>query len=382
MKRVGLGFPVALVAAAFLSCSATVLHAGEINLVPVVSISGEWSDNVFYESHNQRSDTFIFVTPGVAFDYATAKTIVSLSYEIGIQRFSEFDERDNTAQRLDGNIGFSISPSLQARLSDNLVRADDPLAFDASGDRIQRDSFTYNRFSPALSYTGHGMFASGAYERIDIDYTHLVDSSQNGLHAQAGHKLGTKSTLNGDFVYFRREFAEKDPFVDNYDGYRVGVNADRQVTPKLSLQGFVGYEWRYFDHPGQPNNDFKGGVYMVGVTGEFPGVFGVTANVTRRLNDLAAVGVYTITRFDAEVRRSWFDRVRTSFSGYYEKLENNQLTEEANYSGVRLRGEYLLAKFLNLYAGYEYLNRDSVKGGIASFSENRVNFGVTVSYGL
>ena len=43
-------------------------------------------------------------------------------------------------------------------------------------------------------------------------------------------------------------------------------------------------------------------------------------------------------------------------------------------------GQYMVAKFLNVWLGYEYVDRSS--DDLNDFQENRVNFGLTLSYGL
>ena len=79
------------------------------------------------------------------------------------------------------NVGFDIGSNFYIDVTDNLYITTDPLAFDASGDRLQRDSFTYNRLTPGFSYifSGRGARLAGRYDRVDIDYDNLTDSSQN-----------------------------------------------------------------------------------------------------------------------------------------------------------------------------------------------------------
>ena len=128
MKRNFLGYSVALAAAALVLGSAPPTRGGEVNIIPVVTISGEWSDNVFFSSTDQQSDTFLLVNPGVSFDYASKATALSLAYQVGFQRYTTFNERDNTVQRLDGTVGFNIGKGWKLNVGDNLVAANDPLA--------------------------------------------------------------------------------------------------------------------------------------------------------------------------------------------------------------------------------------------------------------
>jgi len=77
-----------------------------------------------------------------------------------------------------------------------------------------------------------------------------------------------------------------------------------------------------------------------------------------------------IDRVNVEVRRAWFDRLRTSFNGFYQKLKNDQMTEEANYTGFGVRGEYLLAKFLTCTAATNTSIATASRVAIDSFTEN------------
>jgi len=55
MKKLGLDLPAGLATAALVLASASGVQAGEVNIVPVLAISGQWSDNVFFESGDQKS---------------------------------------------------------------------------------------------------------------------------------------------------------------------------------------------------------------------------------------------------------------------------------------------------------------------------------------
>lgn len=384
MKKLGLDLSAGLATAALLLASASGVQAGEVNIVPVLAISGAWSDNVFFEGGDQKSDTFLLVNPGVSLDYGSKSAVVSLAYQAGIQRYSEFSNRDNTLQRLDGSLGFNIGSGFSIDIVDNFQWADDPLAFDASGDRIQRDSYVYNHISPGFSYRfgSRDVMIAAKYDRVDVDYDNLTDSEQNGFNVKLGGRLGSKSAMTFQWVEFRREFTEESQFIEDYDGRRIGVTVDRQLTPRFSMRGFGGYEERKFDNQGDPSNDFDSGVFAVDVVGDIPDVISITASASRNLNDLAVRGVYIVDRFGFELRRSWAERLRTRFNLFYQKMENEQLNEQANFTGFKVDGEYLIAKFLNLFLGYEYLDRQSDSGGIDAYEENRVNFGLTVSYGL
>jgi len=384
MKRFRSGIPVglALVALAFGVRSAS---AGQLNLVPILQISGQHSDNIFFETSSEKvADTSYIVNPGIALDYGSKNFVGSLAYQVGFQRNNTYSERDNTVHRGDASLGFNVTKGFFIDVTDNLIVTNDPLAFDASGDRIQRDSYLYNRIVPALSYNfaNHGVQMGLRFDRIDIDYDNLIDSYQNGLGANVSTKLGGRSTLSFDFFDFKRKFQEQDPAVGviNYEGRRFGMKVDRRFSPRLSFSFMGGYEDRKFDLEG-PTRDYDSFIFEGLLAGEFPEVFSWTLGASQRLNDLAVEGVYKVDRFTFDMRKSIADRLRIGFGGFFQKSVNDQMSEEARFKGLKVEGQYMVAKFMNLWLGYDYLNRyEGV--GLDDFTENRVNFGLSLSYGL
>lgn len=380
MKGVRNGIRVVL-ALATLAFGAGAGSAGQLNLVPLLQISGQYSDNVFFAAANQQSDTFYIINPGIAIDYANSTFVTSLAYQAGFQKYVDFAERDNTVHRFDGTLGLNIKHGLALNVNDNLYITTDPLAFDASGDRIQRDSFRYNRFSPALNYTfTNKMKLMAHYDRVDVDYKTLIDSYQNGYGFDLSAKLGPRSTVAIDYFEYHRRFERQAPQfnVADYDGRRYGVQLDRRISPRLSANAFIGYEERKYVN--RVLEDFDSVLLDFQLSGEFPDVFSWSLAASQRLNDLAIRGAYKVRRANLDLRKSFGERLRMEFGGFVQTSRNKQIPEDADYYGFRVEGQYMVAKFLNLWLGYDYLDRSSTD--IAPFTENRINFGLTLSYGL
>lgn len=381
MKKVRNGIRVGL-ALATLLLGVHSGSAGQLNLVPLLQISGQYSDNVFFAPANQQSDTFFIINPGIAIDYASSFIVTSLAYQAGFQRHTEFKERDNNVHRFDGTIGLNFQHGLTLNVTDNLYITNDPLAFDASGDRIQRDSFKYNRISPTLSYTvSSDVKLSARFDRTDLDYDTLIDSHQNAYGGSLTAKLGARSTVAADYFQYHRRFVTQAPQfnVADYDGRRYGVRLDRRISPRLSANLFVGYEERKYVVPG-PLEDFDSVLLDLQLSGEFPDVFSWTIAASQRLNDLAIRGAYKVRRANLDLRKSFGERLRMEFGGFAQTSRNKQIPEDADYYGFRIEAQYMVAKFLNIWLGYDYLDRTSPN--INPFTENRINFGLTLSYGL
>jgi hypothetical protein len=361
-----------------LSC-AVLCSADKIDLTPVLNLRVENSDNIFYaadDSLNKVSDTYYTIIPAVGLNVATERSALAISYQAGIQRFNRYDERNNTIQRVDGNV------------MDNYATTNDPLAFDASGDRVQRGSYKYNHFSPAMFYElpGHTARLGLRYQRIDVDYqdSTLIDSSQNGFHGQLDFQLGTRTTLQFGLDDFKRNFKQDSSQVDDYTGRAFAVMVDRALSTRTSFRFKGGYEWRDFVH-GRPTADWNGGIYGVAFLGEFPEFFSMVVEYEHRFNDLAATGVFKVDKIGTSFKKIFADRFTTEFDAYWQKNRNDQVrvadrTQVDEFSGGRVFGEFVLTKFLNVQLGYEYLKRDS--NIINSFHENRFLFGFGLGYGI
>lgn len=381
MKRVRNGIRVGAVLAGLLTAAQS-SSAGQFNLIPVLQISGQHTDNVLFATAAKQSDTVYVINPGIGIDFSSDRFVGSLSYQLGMQRFVDFKTRDNDVHRFDGSLGINLTSGLSLSVSDNMYITTDPLAFDASGDRLQRDSFNYNRITPALSYTfgANGLRLGVLYDRNDVDYKTLVDSHQDGYGGNVAAKLGSRSTVRVDYFEFKRRFDRQIPSLNvvDYDGKRYGARLDRRFSSRLSGNVYVGFEERKFAHPA--NEDYDSALYEVGLTGEFPDVVSWSLTGSQRLNDLAIKGVYKVRHLSLDLRKSIAERLRLEFNGFVQESVNRQIPEAADFSGYRIEGQYLVTNFLNIWLGYEYLDRSSKS--LVPFTENRVNFGLTFSYGL
>lgn len=384
MKRVRSCITAGL-ALALVAFVARTASASQLNLVPVLQISGQYSDNVFFSATNKQSDTFFLVNPGVSLDYASANTAASLAYQVGLQRHNDFNDRDNTVHRLDAQVGFKLATGWNFSVNDNLYITSDPLAYDASGDRIQRDSFTYNRIVPALSYVfgSRSMRLNARYDRVDVDYDSLIDSVQNGFGGNVSGKLGARSTIGVDYFQFDRKFDRQAPEFNivDYTGRRIALIIDRRFSPRIAGQLSGGYEERVFEIDPATRN-FDSFVFDVRASGDFPEVFSWSVGYNQRLNDLAIRGAYKVKRVDIDLRKSIAERLRLEFNGYWQNSVNDQIAEEANYFGFLVESQVMVAKFLNVWLGYNFTDRESGNGSLEPYEENRVNFGLTLSYGL
>jgi hypothetical protein len=373
-----------------LSCS-VLCSADQINLTPVLNLYVENSDNIFYaadDSPNKVSDTYYTINPGVGLDVATGRSALTISYQAGVQRFDKYDNRNNTIQRVDGNVGYKFSKRFALNVMDNFAYTDDPLAFDASGDRVQRGGYKYNHLAPTIFYQfpGHTARLGLRYERIDVDYEDesLIDSSQNGFHGQLDFQLGTRTTFGFAYDTFKREFDQASPMLSDYDGNVFTVVVDRRLSTRTSVRFNGGYEWRNFDRE-TPTADWDGGVYGVSFQGNFPEFFSINVEYAHRFNDLAASGVFEIDKIGTSFKRVFAERFTTEIDAFWQRNRNKQVvvldrTQQDDFAGGRILGEFVLTKFLNVQLGYEYLKRDS--NIINSFHENRFLVGFGIGYGI
>jgi len=89
-----------------------------------------------------------------------------------------------------------------------------------------------------------------------------------------------------------------------------------------------------------------------------------------------------VQRFTFDVRRSVAEKLRLDFAAFLQHSENDQISEQADFWGTSVEGQYMVAKFLNVWLGYEHLDRQSDDLSLTPFAENVVHFGLSLSYGL
>jgi hypothetical protein len=181
-----------------------------LTLVPTITISEEFNDNVNLDNDNRRWDFVTGITPGLSFVWESRTHQVLASYSFTSELYAR-DESRNTAF---ANHAFTLSGTWRATEQLTLNLAD---TLTASTDT--------NLVAPEGVATGRSR------------------SLGNVLSAGAAYQIDPLTLVRGGASHALLRFEDDELFES--DVYRAGLGVQRRLS--TTLQGTAGYDFGYFD---------------------------------------------------------------------------------------------------------------------------------------
>jgi len=182
-----------------------------ITLVPTITLSEEYNDNINLDNRNRVWDLVTGISPGLNFLWESRTHRLIAAYNFTAELYLRDPGRDNAFNTQN----FTLDGSWRATERLTLTVTD---AFNASTDT--------NLIAPQAASVGGRNRAWG-----------------NTLAAGAAYQLDERTTVRGGGSWGTQRFARDE--LDDSDVYRANAFLDRQLT--RTVRGTVGYDFAYFD---------------------------------------------------------------------------------------------------------------------------------------
>jgi hypothetical protein len=179
-------------------------------LIPTITISEEYNDNINLDNNNRQWDIITGITPGLNFVWESRVHQILASYSFTAELYA----RDQTKNSAFANHNFSLSSTWRPteRLTLNF------------GDTFTASTDT-NLVAPEGVSTGRNR------------------SWGNSVSAGASYQLDELTSVRGGGSWSVQRYKSAD--LDDSDVYRIGGGLQRRLS--TTLQGTAGYEFAYFD---------------------------------------------------------------------------------------------------------------------------------------
>jgi len=191
------------------------LRKAPLTILPSLTITGEYNDNIFLDNHNRVSDFILGLTPGLAVVYERPTYRLTAGYNFTAELFATETQQSHAFDR-------------QNFWLDSRWRVDPQLTFTLS------DAFIYSADTNLVSTSGVATGSNRSYS--------------NNLAGGVAWQLDPFWTLRANAGWTLERFGSG---LEDSDVYRIGVGAERRLTPLLT--GTTGYEFAYFNIKGEPN---------------------------------------------------------------------------------------------------------------------------------
>jgi hypothetical protein len=351
---------VLFVAAAIVYLPGSALAQRQVELIPSISVSETYDDNINLTRTNEQSDYITAVTPSLALNVLTQNTRLGMTYAPSFVWYADFDGNNNTRHL--GTVGWEqqLTRYLDFTLTDTYLNSEDPLEdeTDLRAERTTRNKYWVNTARAEMGYV------FGAESRLGVGYGRadrendditLDDSKVQTPFANLTHWFNIRHGMALNYTYTDAQFTREGGGTadDDYTGHGAGVRYIHRFNPRTSAyvdygyttRDFEGIEEDYdihngsigFDHAFSPQYSLSAGAgYFIRVNDISENQDGPTFNLA--LTRTFARGTITIGG-DGGWGEEYLDRDGTGFTKYY---------------GGFARVTYQVLEQVGIYAGASY----------------------------
>ena len=353
-------------------------------LIPRISVSEVYDDNINLDYTNEKSDYLTTVSPGIDLTISSANTFLSLDYAPTWVWYNEYDQYDTV--RHAGTLDFrqNLAQHLRFDLTDTYTRSEQPLETDEEMQSFRRTRYTYQRNtgSASLSYQfgPEDTFAVGYGNRLVLNEDpSLDDGTIQNPFCTITYWINVKDGFELNYEYTKAIFWRDDglPLQDDYQGHAPGITYMHRFS--RHTRASVGYEFTGRNFEGD-TEDYKIHEAHAGFEHNFSPAVSLNLGIgsfiqkNERSDDETGYSydASLVTRFQ---RGSFTIGGRGGWDEGYLESETRGFTR---YWSAETRLEYRLLEPLTFYAGGNARrNRDSTDREWENF---RGNTGLTLAF--
>jgi len=358
---------------------------------PYLSIGETFTDNLFNEDSNRKSDFITRIIPGIwlarpasRFQPISLNTINTAPGGLELTRFRDkgpgrfqafagyqadvllhkrFDEEDRVNHKAQALLSYNFRGGLGIEVLNVYEMNSDPYS---TGDSTELDKFRSNLLNAVITYDiGPKTSVEAEYGFYSLNYS----SDRNSFRERDDHRFSGRA-----FYRFmpRTSLILEYNYIDiNYDQNLLSDSNEHQIlggiqweqTAKSRWRFLAGYSMKDFDQPGI--GEASNLLAEVQFNHRFTPKSFMQVQFSRRTNESETVGVDYILSHRLYLR--YYQRILpnllASLNFYYRESDYRGESRKDDYFGAGFDLSYMLTRWLTLAGGYEFAQRDSNVSG-------------------
>lgn len=357
-------------------------------LIPSLTITQSYSDNIYLEDENETDDYITAVSPEVSLDMAVVpRTYFSLKYR---GDFLAYGDADNF--RDDNHLGAFSFNSETAKGSHFLagISAEDTSIQPYSAQEQSKDYTLKSAYADILLMVGKVTEIGAEYSRSDREFDELQyvddDYTRDTFDFHVLYKRSLILPLLLQYRYIDQDNNDQGPINTDFQSHTVFVGARWRPANKLSGALRIGYTWAEFDEANV--DDFDGYAIDTNLVYAFSEItrFTLTAQraIQRPTRSARESGDYfEYTTAGLTITHKKWERITTRLDFLYRyrdytEIQGSSSVREDDYYRAGLSVEYAMRRWISFTLGYRFQKNNS---DIATedYAENLVEFGITFS---
>ncbi len=265
------------------------LHIGQLRIHPLFSVSEAFSDNVYYTSTQEKSDSIITYMPGIKLLLPVGRQRAEAQYYAAFNRYNTYKGEDTTDHNASSLLEFKIGSRFGLNLSNVFVKGHEPRSSSATG-----FTETFRNYAGKIS----AVYQLAGRSKVEFD---IQKKTWDFLQSPFRNR---NEDLYAGYIYYR--FLPKTSAFFEFDREKVvfdDVSLDLDNTVGSELTGLTwditenskgtikaGYLQKDFESP--LRRDFRGWISSVDVRHAFSDYTSLTIIGQRTVNEANVLGTH------------------------------------------------------------------------------------------
>ena len=366
LKAVIFLFIMAVAATAAVSTPA--MGKSKVELLPMITVTQVYDDNIFLDRTNKKSDYTTTVSPQIGFSITSETNNLRFNYAPTFVYYNENSDKNTVRHRASLNLGQQFGKFLKLNLSETYYRTEQPFEIDRETQIVRRTRNTYERSDASASVN----YRFGPSENLSFGYNHSLlenedpsidDGITRGPFAKLSYWFNANNEMELDYRYTEGEFNRDDGFPagDDFESHITGIRYIRRFGQRTTVSINYGLTIREFKGASEDYRIHNSGV---GFSHTFSARTSLSANIGYFIQERDVSGDTDGLSFSTSINRR-IERGNISFSasaGQTEEFLEAERRGFTRYRSLNSRFNYQLLKKTNSYAGISYRHNSSAAG--------------------
>lgn len=329
-------------------------------LIPRISVSEVYDDNIYLQSANEKSDYITTVSPGLSFTMSSLNNSLHLDYSPSWVWYDDEDQNDTVRHSGTLTFGQNLSEHLRFDLTDSYLKSEEPVEETEGVEIVRHSRRTYQRNNGQASLR----YLFGPENALSIGYGQSLlkneDVAVDGGRTQnpfatVTYWFNVKNGMELNYGFTKGEFWREDEpeAVDDHTGHSAGISYIYRFTPRTS--GSVGYAFtnRHFE---RRTGDYKVHDGFIGFDHDFSPYLALNIEGGYFIQDYEEATGQSGLNYDASLVKS-FEKGRFTIGGsggWDEAYLDVERRGFSRYWSSVTSLEYQIMERLSSYAGGSY----------------------------
>lgn len=355
-----------------------------VELLPMITVTQEYDDNIFLDKTDTESDYITTVSPQIGLSVSSELNSFQITYAPTLVYYNNRSEEDTIRHRSTLDLGQNIGKFVRLNLTDTYYRTEDPFEADRETQTVRRNRNLYERNDANLSL----VYRFGTGDSLSMGYRHSIlenedptidDALQQVISAGLSHRLSSGNNFGINFQYTKSEFNRDDGTApgDNFTGYTISPSYSLRFDPRTTAS--INYSLAVRDFEGA-SEDYRTHNSGIGLSHSFSQSTSFSGNIGYFIQDRENSDNTTGLTFSANLSKSI---ERGSFSigastGQTEEFLEAKRRGFTRFQSLNSRFSYRISENLNSSAGVTYRQNSDAAGN--EDETHQANAGVTTSF--